>query len=654
MSAVAAGESGGSGGGAAVEPLAGPRLLGLGDGQLVAIGLGAMVGARLGASSLFIGLTVATAGLGVTGLLGMLPRGAYAFPGRNRSETACAEGRGLGWVAVAVVLLSSQAWSQRAWSGLRDPPVGWLGGTAQVVQTPEWIGGALRLRIRIHGARYESWLRGPEGARAARLSLGQRLDVEGRASRVRRLSSGHISAHVGASLASVRLGEVQPLRGLWAVADGVAARIDRAAQRLPARERPLYLGLVMGDDSSQGAPQRAAFRAAGLGHLLAVSGQNVAFVLGVCAPLVAALRPSRRAIALVAAIVVFALATRLEPSVVRASVMAGLALWARARGSPQSGGRLLAITCLVLTAIDPLLWWSVGFQLSVLATAGLIWLAPPIARQLGGGSIATVLACAIAAPIATLPITVLTFGSTPLVAIPANVLASAPAGWAMSVGLVFGLVGSVLPGWVAAPLLWSTEWSVRVVDRIAWFAARAGWPQLSGRGAVIIGLALLGCALVLANRQRVEGRSSAGSGLVRQSTAVVVGCGALAVAFAVTTERPLARSDEGCGLSVVAPGIVVIGRLDVECATALLSARGWTALEVVVLRTGSLSARRAAGELFAALPPSVVLSPPTDSVHRWVGEVTVVSTAPIPLGDSGVAVYRRGDELELTAARSPP
>ncbi len=135
-------------------------------------------------------------------------------------------------------------------------------------------------------------------------------------------------------------------------------------------------------------PPTARFEAAGLTHLLAVSGENVAFVLAAAGPLLRRFRLHGRAAAALVVIAFFATVTRFEPSVLRASAMAGLAAVAQATGRPASGLRLLALATAGLVLVDPFLVWSIGFRLSVGASLGILLLAGPITRRVSGSELA--------------------------------------------------------------------------------------------------------------------------------------------------------------------------------------------------------------------------------------------------------------------------
>jgi competence protein ComEC len=161
-----------------------------------------------------------------------------------------------------------------------------------------------------------------------------------------------------------------------------------------------------------------------LSHLLAVSGANVAFVLALAGPVLRRCRLWSRALLGAGVVVVFAAATRFEPSVLRASVMALVAMAAMLAGRPVAALRLLALAVIALLLADPFLLHSVGFLLSVGATAGIASWSAPIARRLRGPRwFRETLAVTLAAQIGVAPVMLPVFGAMPAIAPLANVLA---------------------------------------------------------------------------------------------------------------------------------------------------------------------------------------------------------------------------------------
>ena len=191
-------------------------------------------------------------------------------------------------------------------------------------------------------------------------------------------------------------------------ANRVRQLLERGARTMDPVDRSLYLGFVIGDD--RGQPPRATiddFRASGLAHLSAVSGENVALLLAVASPVLRRARAPTRWAATLALIGWFALLTRFEPSVLRASVMAALAATAVVGGRPSRPVRILGLTVTIVLLVDPLLVHSVGWWLSVGATAGIALLAAPLAARLPGPApVRLALAVTLAAQLGVAPVTI--------------------------------------------------------------------------------------------------------------------------------------------------------------------------------------------------------------------------------------------------------
>jgi competence protein ComEC len=139
-------------------------------------------------------------------------------------------------------------------------------------------------------------------------------------------------------------------------------------------------GLTIGDESLLPAAARQQMQAAGLAHLTAVSGGNVAIVVGAAALITALLRGGIRARAVVgvAALGMYVVLVRPQPSVVRAAVMGGVVVIAFVIGGRRSGPAVLGASTLMITLLAPFLAVSWGFALSVVATAGIIIFVPAL------------------------------------------------------------------------------------------------------------------------------------------------------------------------------------------------------------------------------------------------------------------------------------
>jgi ComEC/Rec2-related protein len=186
----------------------------------------------------------------------------------------------------------------------------------------------------------------------------------------------------------VRADEVRVLGGaanpLLRGAKAFRAFVGRSILRLfPQPEAGLLLGLALGDDSRLDESLARDFHATGLGHLLVVSGENVAMVLAPILGLALWLRLSRWPTCLLGGgtVLFFVVLTGAEPSVMRAGVMTGLSVFGVLIGRPRSTASILAGAVLLLLVLDPTLVWAIGFQLSVVATTGMIAMATTIADR---------------------------------------------------------------------------------------------------------------------------------------------------------------------------------------------------------------------------------------------------------------------------------
>ncbi|MGH9271962.1 MAG: ComEC/Rec2 family competence protein, partial [Ilumatobacteraceae bacterium] len=187
-------------------------------------------------------------------------------------------------------------------------------------------------------------------------------------------------------------------------------------------------------------------------HLTAVSGQNVALIVAAAGPLLRRTRPFARWAMTLALIAWFVVLTRAEPSVLRAGVMAGLSATAFVLGRQREPVRLLALAVIGLLLLDPLLAWSVGFWLSVGATAGVTAVGPWLAAHFGAlGPLAMPAAFTVGAQLGVAIPSVLVFGRLSLVGTVANLVAVPVAGLVMLYGLPASVLAGAVP--VVAPVI---------------------------------------------------------------------------------------------------------------------------------------------------------------------------------------------------------
>jgi competence protein ComEC len=258
-----------------------------------------------------------------------------------------------------------------------------------------------------------------------------------------------------------------------------------AGDALRGREAGLLLGLAIGDTSGMDPEVEEDFRASGLGHLLAVSGSNVAMFLAPLLAVAAAMRASSatRLLVGIAGVGFFALLTRWEPSVLRASAMAGLALAGSFAGRPRSSAPLLGGAVLLLLVGDPWLARSVGFQLSVAATAGIVALAGSLAARLWWlpRPVALAAAATLGAQVPVTPLLLLRFGVVPTATLLANLLAFPAVPPSLLGGL--GAAGAAHMWSPAGRLLGAVaEIPLGYIEGVADRLARAPLPQIVSEG----------------------------------------------------------------------------------------------------------------------------------------------------------------------------
>jgi competence protein ComEC len=214
--------------------------------------------------------------------------------------------------------------------------------------------------------------------------------------------------------------------------------------------------MVLGQDELIDDPTRQDWRASGLAHLLAVSGQNVMLLAALALPLLAAARlpVSMRAAAMVVLIALYVPLAGAGPSLQRAGVMGAASVVALGLARPASRWYALLLAACVTLAVNPRAHGDPGWQLSFAAVAGILLLAPGLRRGLSTvlpRALGEGVAITVAATLATAPLLAYTFGSLPLLGLPANVLALplvAPIMWLGMIRVALGQLAAARTGWM--------------------------------------------------------------------------------------------------------------------------------------------------------------------------------------------------------------
>ncbi|HEY4504643.1 MAG TPA: ComEC/Rec2 family competence protein [Candidatus Paceibacterota bacterium] len=238
------------------------------------------------------------------------------------------------------------------------------------------------------------------------------------------------------------------------------------ARLVPEPESSLAGGLVLGAKESLGKDLLNKFRVAGLVHIVVLSGYNITIVaLSIMWLFSKFLSKRTSVVAGIVSIILFAIMVGAGATVIRASVMAILGLLAQVSGRTSEVARALVIAALLMVAINPkLLVFDIGFQLSFLATLGLIYLEPIfkphfswLPNRVLWFPIRDIASATLGAQLAVFPLILYTFGNFSVYAFPLNmlVLPLVP-----TVMLLVFLVGVLVPipflSLLAYPIAWVT------------------------------------------------------------------------------------------------------------------------------------------------------------------------------------------------------
>ena len=217
--------------------------------------------------------------------------GAVAVSCWQRSVAVAAISAVVGWLltrrfeaasgrafVVVVLVVAVAVWrADAAHEALSPDELGPFVGWVRLVDDPQPRRGATRVIVEVEGERFEAWVRGrARQQRAGRWRGGEHVLVSGdrteldpeRAVRVR-------WQHVVGELELAWASDVRPGSAVDRASNRVRSAIERGAAVLPGDDGSLFRGLVVGDDREQPIEMIERFRASGLSHLTAVSGQNV-------------------------------------------------------------------------------------------------------------------------------------------------------------------------------------------------------------------------------------------------------------------------------------------------------------------------------------------------------------------------------------------
>ncbi len=285
---------------------------------------------------------------------------------------------------------------------------------------------------------------------------------------------------------------------------------------LPEPEAGLAAGILIGLRDRVDRAVAADFTTAGVSHVVAISGWNIAIVAAAVGALAGRLGRRRRAVVTAAAVVTYIVFAGASPSVLRAGAMAGVVLLARESGRSGRAAAALGMAAFLLLLAEPALVGDAGFQLSTLATAGLVAWATPLTHRLDRLTrghlprwLAESLGISLAAQAATLPIVLASFGRLAVISPAVNLLVVPLVTPAMAAGVLALLAGVLVSAGAPAILgaaLAAPGWvSLRIMIGIVEMAAAVPFGSVAfepvvGTG-LGIGTAAVGLGLVVLRRR---------------------------------------------------------------------------------------------------------------------------------------------------------
>ncbi len=219
---------------------------------------------------------------------------------------------------------------------------------------------------------------------------------------------------------------------------------------LPEPYSSLAGGILIGGKAGLGNELQDAFARSGLIQIIVLSGYNVMVIAEWVLLMFSRTKLSRRwsTAAGALAVLIFVGIAGASATAIRAMLMAFIALYARATGRTYAASRALLIVVFLMLLFNPLyLAFDPGFDLSVAATAGLIWLAPLIETRLiriKSIFLRGVLATTLAAQVSVLPLLLYETGNLSLVAVPANLIVTPIVPLTMAFSAIAGFAGLIL------------------------------------------------------------------------------------------------------------------------------------------------------------------------------------------------------------------
>jgi len=271
-------------------------------------------------------------------------------------------------------------------------------------------------------------------------SYGQQLHISGVIQK-KKLKDSHVLTSLSHPKIEVVKGESNPLMTLALTIRDRTTILFK--QTLPYNYASLLSGIVLGAKEQFSKEFEQDLKSSGVMHVVAASGMNVTLIGAMLMNvLTVMLRRQYAILATIGGIIFYCVMAGLEPSIVRASIMGSIAFSAQILGKQTISLFSLAITGFLMLIYDPSQVSDIGFQLSFMATLGIILLSPMLNFKFLSipKTIKQDLSTTLSAQIATLPILLFNFGTYSLWSILVNVFVL----WTVPILMVIGGFGALL------------------------------------------------------------------------------------------------------------------------------------------------------------------------------------------------------------------
>jgi competence protein ComEC len=387
----------------------------------------------------------------------------------------------------------------------------------------------------------------------------------------------------------------------------------------------LVAGLAMGEIADLSEELEEQMRSVSLTHLVAVSGANCAIVVGMVYLICVRLRLGRvgRSVVSLASLVGYVMLVGPDPSVLRAAVMTASVIVMVALGRRTWALNALAIAAIILLIADPWLAIEYGFGLSVLATSGILLLAPAMTEKLANKMpmpLALGLSVTMSAQLLCLPLLLQLQPGLPTYSVIANLLAGPMVAPVTVLGILAVVLTPILP-WLVGPITWLASLGTFLIEIVAIFFAELPivyFPWVTGFSATVLSamLILMVSAWLRSNLPRLRQASVAGLVVVAVATLSVPAASEILPGGWPLNDWEVVACDVGQGDALVIKSLGRVAVIDVGKDEGLidscLSELGVRTIDLLVLThfdfdhvgglTGALGGRSVSHAIVSGFP----------------------------------------------------